>query len=228
MTERTFPTTGPIELHVSMAASDVTLVASDRADTRVTVTQRGGDAAPDHVRVSHEGDRVTVEERRGLGLRRPRGAWDVLVELPARSTARLQVGAGDIVARGDLSSVDATSGAGKIRLGRCAGVQAKTGVGDVEVGVVRGAATIKSGTGDVVVRSIEGGDLRISTGTGSIRCGIPEGVAARLDMSSGLGTVDNQLAHLDARPEATEYATIVAKTGLGDIVVERSVQAASA
>jgi hypothetical protein len=47
-------------------------------------------------------------------------------------------------------------------------------------------------------------------------------------MSSGPGTVDNQLAHLDARPEATEYATIVAKTGLGDIVVERSVQAASA
>lgn len=226
MTDYTFETPDPIDLEVRLGSSDIDITATERADTYVRVTPTDGDedSATDRVRVECHGHRVVIEEVHGVGgLRRNRGRYDIRVELPSGSAVAVTVGSGDVTTRGLIGSLRAKTGSGDLHVDECGPAQVLVGSGDIDIASALNGAVVKSGSGDVVVRSACAGEFDFTTGSGDVRCGIPEGVAAELDMKSGLGSIENRLSSSESKPEASTYIRVRAKTGSGDIVIERAI-----
>lgn len=226
MTTHAFNTAASTVLEVRSLVGDVRVDASDRTDARVTVTAREERDREweDRIRVTYEEGRLLIDEPRGRsGWRGRRGSVDVHVEVASGSDAEISAGAGAVACTGVLGVVRVSAGAGRVQLDTCASASVKAGAGDVEIGSVHDGATVKAGAGDITLRAVHGGELRLATGLGAIRCAIPEGVAARVDAKSGLGTIDNRLSDSDERPEARSYVAIHAKSGMGDIIIERAV-----
>lgn len=150
---------------------------------------------------------------------------------------------GDIVAGRIDGPADLNTAMGRIRVGTLAGpASLKTAAGDVEVGEVAAAATLKTAYGDIGVdralasvrAKTSAGSLRVGeaaagtieleTAYGELEIGVPDGVAAYLDVSSGFGTVRSDLgasaapAHADRRPTVE----IRGRTQYGGIVIRRA------
>ena len=245
MNDHHFETPSPIQLEAKVATADVFLEAGERTTTTVEVRPRDAGSradcdAAERVRVTQDGGRIRVIGERGI--RRTRGAYEVHVELPAGSHVELATSTGDLRARGELGTVEVQTGTGDMVVDEAARVQAATGSGDIEVAVASGPVEVKTGSGDVRIGSAsgdvrcktgtgdlrvdaaDGGELELLTGTGDIVVAIPEGVAALLDLISGLGDIDNQLTSVDARPdEATGSVRVRVKTGTGDVTISRAV-----
>ena len=173
------------------------------------------------------------------------GAGSVHVEQAAAAT--LRTGAGDLVVGRTDGAVEAVTGSGVVRLGSVGGTAAvKNANGDTFVGDVAGdlrassangrirversggAVTAKTANGDVALLEAAPHAVDLQTGFGAIEVGIPEGVAAWLDLDTKYGTVDNRLAAAE-RPEPGEAVVEVrARTAFGDITVRRAVAAETA
>src|SRR5512133_3981911 len=115
----TFPTPEPITVSVDLAVGAVNLVASDRADTVVTVhpsdpTKSGDVKAADEARVDfHDGTLTVQTSTRWRYL--TKSSVDVTIELPTGST--LQGSAlGPLFSQGRLGTCSFTSRAGDIRI----------------------------------------------------------------------------------------------------------------
>jgi hypothetical protein len=244
MTEYTFATETPIELSIRTRSSDVSVVASERGDTVVELVPTAGDRksaeAIERVRVKHEKNRVIVDGSKvGNDFFGGGGSFSVRVQVPLRSDADIATGSGSIVLDGELGGVDVKAGtgdteiqqaastnvkvgSGNVRIGESGHANIKCGTGGIEIGTARDGLKAMCGTGDVLVRRAVGGDFVVKTGSGNIQCALPEGVAAKLDLKSGIGSIDNQLTGSAERPEADTYVSISAKSGSGDIVVSRA------
>ena len=78
---------------------------------------------------------------------------------------------------------------------------------------------------DVVVTVLptdaKSGSAMLTTSYGSIEVGVPEGVAAYVDVASEHGSVRNHLAPTEGPVEHEVTAEIHAGTGYGDIIVRR-------
>jgi DUF4097 and DUF4098 domain-containing protein YvlB len=104
--------------------------------------------------------------------------------------------------RGDLRA-NAANGDVSVRLAH-ADVAAKTALGAIRIGeVVRGAAVLE-------------------TGTGELEIGIRAGTAARLDVRTSFGRVLNTLDATDAPLKSDETVSVRARTPLGDVVIRRA------
>lgn len=189
----TFPTPDPIGVTVDIPVrSDITVVASDRADTVVEVTPRSASRgldtrAAEQVTADLTDGHVTVRmpQRRLSSWFTDGGAVDVTVLVPIGCSVELRSGMGDLRCEGEFASADLKTGMGAIRVGHCGPLQAKTGTGDlvvervagraqltsssgtVRVGEVDGDAVIKNGNGESVVGEVTG-DLRINAANGAI------------------------------------------------------------
>jgi len=230
MTDYTFQTATAVELDVRLHASDLQVHASDRADVVVTITPRDGSSKAqdviDRVQVFQENARIVIDDKHNRSSRRRGLAFDVRVDLPASSAVSVQIGAGHVESTGVLGAVRLRAGAGNAHLAACGAADVASGAGDIEIAVSTGGARIKSGTGDIIIRRAHAGDYDLVTGTGDVRFGIPEGVAAKLDLASGLGMIENRLSSSDAQPTADSYVTLGVKSGTGDVIVERAVPVA--
>jgi hypothetical protein len=170
-----------------------------------------------------------------------KGRLDVVVQVPDDSTVVLSTGAGDVDVTGRLRSVtastgaggvsvagshdsiNASSGAGDVRTDATASsVRLKSGVGDVSIEDLNGSANLTTGTGEVRVGRAHSGDLRASTGVGNVQIGIPEGTAALLDLSTGVGSKRVDLEPSPEGPTGTQQVQIHASSGTGDLVVRRA------
>jgi hypothetical protein len=121
-----------------------------------------------------------------------------------------------------------TSKNGSTTLGEVTGsVAIKSAYGDVTVENARGTVEVKGSYGAIVVERIDGGEVRLESGYGAIEVGVPEGVAAWLDLATKNGAVRNVLKPIDApATDASEGAAgatveVHAQTGWGDVVVRR-------
>ncbi|HEY8301348.1 MAG TPA: DUF4097 family beta strand repeat-containing protein [Jatrophihabitans sp.] len=124
--------------------------------------------------------------------------------------------------RGD---VQARAGSGTITLGKVAGsVQSGFGSGDLTVETAHGNVRSRAGSGDAVIGCAYG-DVEFTAGSGKVSVGLPEGVSARLDVTSGSGRVRSDLPIEDA-PRSGRSITVRARTGSGDIQLFRAGQAA--
>jgi hypothetical protein len=135
-------------------------------------------------------------------------------------SATSHVGAvtGDVVTR---------SGSGNVNLGVVGGsIQSGFGSGDLAVDTAHGNVRSRAGSGDAHI-GCAFGDVEFTAGSGKVSVGLPEGVSARLDVTSGSGRVRSELPIEDGPSGASKKAiTIRARTGSGDIHLFRAVQAA--
>jgi hypothetical protein len=168
-------------------------------------------------------------------------AAGVRIERAARVRANNSMG--DIVVGRIDGHADLTTAMGRIRVGALGGTASlKTSAGDVSVGEVAAAARLKTAYGDIAVEralasvhaktsagsvrigEAAAGTIELETAYGELEIGVPDGVAAYLDVSSGHGTVRSELDASASPLEADRRRTVEIRghTQFGGIVIRRA------
>ncbi len=169
------------------------------------------------------------------------------IRLDATGSIDVDSSSGSVEVGQVAGDADVRTASGDVRLGRVDGnavvksangsasvggidgdLRAATANGDVSVD--RGGRTIAAATarGDLRVGQTGSGPVTLETAYGQIEVGIPAGTAARLDVRTSFGRVENGLDSAE-RPEASDRTIDVrARTGYGDVVIRRSAPAAAA
>ncbi len=209
----TFETAAPIKANIEIPLGEIKVLATSRTDTAVTVRPtnptRGADCKM--------ADTVSVDYLNGfLYVKGPkpwfyapqfmsRGSVDVIIELPERSSLKIELGMGNIIGEGTFGNCSCISGMGSIAIGQATDLNAKSGHGDIEVQNILGNARITSGSGRIQIGTIEG-NLTVKSGNGDITIDTVSGDA---DFKTGNGRIE--VGH--------SLGTISAKSGNGKISV---------
>ncbi|MBN3507603.1 Putative adhesin [Mycobacterium sp. 88mf] len=137
-------------------------------------------------------------------------------------------------ASGDISIGDVAGNAqiatasGDAAIDRIDGdVKFQAASGSLAVGTLRGHLRHQAASGSVTVGVGISGALSAQTGSGEVEVGIPEGTAARLELKTHSGTVDNGLQTSDGPADGDETFMVHARTGSGDISIRRAVGSAA-
>ncbi len=171
-----------------------------------------GDAAAGHLRcagrlgevryTTHHGD-VTVEEAEG--------AVDVRT---GHGQVRLGAVDGPVVVQNDRGESQVGEVTGNLRL---------TGVnGVMRVGRAGGDVEARNASGAIRVGEVTRGSVVLTTASGELEVGVPEGTAAWLDVRTIGGRLRNALAEAPGPDGAAGTVAIRARTYDGDIVIRRA------
>jgi Putative adhesin len=168
-------------------------------------------------------------------------AAGIRIEHAAR--VRADSSMGDITVGRIDGHADLQTAMGRIRVGALGGTASlKTAAGDLSVGEVAAAVRLKTAYGDIDVEralasvhaktaagsvrigEAAAGTIELETAYGELEIGVPDGVAAYLDVSSGSGTVRSELGASAAPVEADRRRTVEirAHTQFGGIVIRRA------
>jgi DUF4097 and DUF4098 domain-containing protein YvlB len=148
---------------------------------------------------------------------------------------------GDISAEHVDGTAEVSTGSGRIRIGALGGTASvKNSNGTTEIDSVTGDAQVRSSNGDITIGDAGGnvqartaaGSIRVErairgrvdaeTGFGNVRIGLAEGTAARLDLETKFGRIDNTL-NSSAGPEPSdEVITLRCRTSYGEIALHRA------
>jgi hypothetical protein len=148
-----------------------------------------GNSWSENIRVSVE---FTVNLPRGARLRAATGNGRIDIDRGS-SDVSATTGNGAISIGETSGRVDATTGNGDVQVDGANGpVSVTTGNGRVFVLTARGAVDATTGNGDIDVRIKSGPierDMKFSTGSGSIRIGLPQDFNGNVDATSGTGSL---------------------------------------
>jgi DUF4097 and DUF4098 domain-containing protein YvlB len=163
------------------------------------------------------------------------------VQLDRTGPVDLETGAGRVFVTLVAGDAVVSTGTGKIRLGEVGGsAVVKNSDGDNWIGQVRGPLRVRTANGDITVErahsdvtaATANGDVQVGelirgvvslkTANGQIEVGIRPGSAARLDVHTSYGRVQNQLQGVEAPSASDERVEVRAQTAYGDIVVRRA------
>ena len=134
----------------------------------------------------------TVLVPKSMRLRASTGSGEINIER-AGADVSASTGSGEINIGETNGRVDASTGSGAVHVDGANGpVKVTTGSGSVFVMTARGDVEASTGSGDIDVRirslPIER-DMKFSTGSGSLRIGLPAAFAGRIDATSGNGSL---------------------------------------
>lgn len=87
---------------------------------------------------------------------------------------------------------------------------------------LHGNLNVQTASGDVNVATAVSGGVSAQTASGEVVVGIAEGTAAQLELRSRSGEVRNMLTATDGPAEGDETLVVHARTGSGDVVVQRA------
>jgi DUF4097 and DUF4098 domain-containing protein YvlB len=129
---------------------------------------------------------------------------------------RLRYGSGDCDIERVSGSVQIKSGSGTVNFGDVGGALTSTsGTGRLEVNSVHGAVRFRAGSGGAMLGAIYD-NVDLATGSGELRIGVPSGVSAKLDVTTGSGRVDPQLP-ISETSNGGRAITIRVRTGSGNV-----------
>jgi DUF4097 and DUF4098 domain-containing protein YvlB len=162
----TFETKQPIALSIEISQGAVHVIASDRTDTVVAVNPSDRERPEDveaaaRTAVDLANGTLSVKQPKPGGIAAPvigwkrRGAVDVTVELPERSSLRADAGLADFRCDGRLGDVDVKTGAGDVRVDQTGALRVRSGAGNVAVEEASGRAEIVS-VGDMTIGAVAG------------------------------------------------------------------------
>lgn len=135
---------------------------------------------------------------------------------------RLRYGSGNCRIERVTGSVQANCGSGSAWFGEVGGaLTSNSGAGRLEVGTARGAVRFRTGSGGATLGAIYG-DVDLASGSGELSIGVPAGISARLDVTTGSGRVDPQLPISPTSTGGGRAVTIRARTGSGDVHLFRT------
>ncbi len=145
---------------------------------RIVVTAAGhGDVV-----VERGEDRVTGDGREIRG-----GGQGIHVRVPAGTDLVIGTDSGRVTLDGEpYGAVSVTTDSGRVRVGRCASLDARTRSGRLEVGEVAGDARIRSATGRITVDRV-GGTLRVDSESGRVEVGDVAGAVDATTVEGRLG-----------------------------------------
>lgn len=101
-------------------------------------------------------------------------------------------------------------------------VRFRAASGSLTVRRLQGNVDAQVASGGVTVATAVNGGMSVQTNSGEVVVGIAEGTAAQLDLRTRSGEVRNSLAPSDGPAEGEEILVVHARTGSGDIVVQRA------
>jgi DUF4097 and DUF4098 domain-containing protein YvlB len=171
------------------------VIASDRADTEVAVNPsdpgRPADVeAAQKTVVDLANGTLSIKQPKPGGIAAPvigwkrRGAVEVTVELPEKSSLHADTGFADFRCDGQLGDVDVRTGAGNVRLDRAGQISVHSGAGritlegssgnaeivtagDMTIGTVAGDANVKNLNGKTWISRV-GGNVRVKSANGDV------------------------------------------------------------
>jgi hypothetical protein len=166
------------------------------------------------------------------------------VQLDETGALEIKTGGGEISVEHVGGDARVSTGTGAVRIGSVDGTAViKNSNGDTALGDVRGdlrvnaangrisvasvvaSAVLKTANGDIELGAVARGSVVAQTGYGKVAVGIPEGVAAWLDLNTGFGTVVNELGAAGGPEPGEDTVEVRARSGLGDITIRRAVLA---
>lgn len=186
----------------------------DAVDVEVTVPTRtackiGTGSAPVAIKGRCGGADVTT------------GSGDITLDT-VDGDLRLRTGSADATIEAVTGEANTRTGSGDVRFGETGGsVHAGFGSGNLEIGTARGSVRSRAGSGDLRIDAVFG-DVDLGAGSGTITLGLPSGVSARLDVTSGSGRVHSDLPIEDQPVGNRGSITVRTRTGSGDVRLFRS------
>jgi hypothetical protein len=135
---------------------------------------------------------------------------------------RLRYGRGDSRIGGATGPVELRAGGGSAHLGEVHGsLRAKFGSGDLHADVVRGDLQVRAGAASAQLRAVYG-NVDVAFGSGPVEIGLPVGLAAQVDITSGTGEVHTDLPVEPAPAPAERTITVRVRTGSGSVSLLRA------
>ncbi len=101
-------------------------------------------------------------------------------------------------------------------------VKFRAASGSLTVRRLHGNVNAQTASGDVAVATAVNGGVSVQTSSGELAVGVAEGTAAQLDLRTGSGEVRNLLTPSDGPAEGDETLVVHARTGSGNVVVQRA------
>jgi hypothetical protein len=226
----TYTTPGPIDIAINLPVGDIEVIASDRADTVVTVSPTNPEKAVDRrgaeeTKVDFDGERLTVKgPRPRISFVGPTESVDLRVELPtgSRLTAELAVGLVRTVGRLGATRIKASTGGvevdttgdlwvraghGAATVGRAdGGIEISADHGQIRVGAVTGDAILKASHGNVTVGEI-GGELEAKLSYGD------------LEVTRALASVTAKTAYGSIQLHEVSSGSIQVESGYGLVTI---------
>jgi hypothetical protein len=164
---------------------------------------------------------VTIHGR-ASGVDIAAGSADIAVQHVA-GDLRLRYGSAHCRIERVDGSVTSRSGSGAAHFGRIAGsLNAGWGSGELVVSEVHGSVRSRAGSGGAALAAVYG-DVDLASGSGPMSIGLPAGLAARLDITTGSGQVSSDLPIEGVPTTKSRPITVRARTGSGDIRLFRAV-----
>lgn len=166
------------------------------------------------------------------------GAGDVRLE--QASELSLQIGMGAVAVHRVTGGAEIATGAGTVRveavdgnatvknsngsswIGTVGGdLRVQAANGDIDVARAGGSVSARTANGAVRVGGLARGTTSLKTGNGMIEVGIAGGTAARLDVLTRFGRVENRMEASDGPAPGDGTVEVQARTANGDIVIRR-------
>ena len=226
----TFSTPTPIDLAIHLPVGAIEIIASDRADTVVTVSPTNPEKSvdrrgADETQVEFDGSRLTITGPK------PRISWigpnesvDVTVELPSgsRLTAELSVGGVRTIGRLGATRIKASTGAvnidstGDLWLRASHGnATVETADGSVEITADHGQIRVGTITGNAILKSSHG-NIRIATSQGDVEANLSYG---DLELDQALGSVTAKTAYGSIELGTVSSGSVQVESGFGGIAI---------
>lgn len=217
-TVRVLPSGEVDELTLALVSPGATTLPAPDARVPARITPTAG------------ADRTTVDVQQPTRSFSP--PWsdetrDVLLLVPTDLELALEVRAevGDVLVDGDLTSLDAHTDAGDLRLGPLSapdGVSATTEVGSIDLELDSPAPatvhlTAAVGDVDLLLPTDAGGEVSIITDLGDVDVSAPGTAGWRVQADSELGEVHTAAGLADGAGEATGTLTVTSELGNIDI-----------
>jgi hypothetical protein len=135
---------------------------------------------------------------------------------------RLRFGSGSAKAIDVSGSVQMRSGSGNAEFGTIGGaLTSGCGSGNMRARVVHGELRARCGSGDAWIGEVHG-DVDLVSGSGDFEIGVPEGISAELNVTTGSGQVRSDMPIDDAPKSSAPPIRIRARTGSGDVRLFRA------
>lgn len=206
-----FGKAGSIDVDVHVPAGSG--LHAETAVGHISATGRLGDC-----RVKTSAGRIELDGVAEADLRAPGG------DVHVRSIA----GPATVTASGELR-LDRIDGDAVVKnlngdsvLGTVAGhLRVNAANGDITVGVAGADVTASTANGNVRIGEVTRGVVSLKTAYGELEVGVPEGVAAYLDLHTAFGAMHNRLTTTDTPASDDRTVEVRARSSYGDIIVRR-------
>ena len=207
----TYPTPSPIDLAIHLPVGLIEVVATDRADTVVTVTPTNPDRSVDRrgaeeTAVEFDGARLTVTgPKPRFAVIGPSESVDVTVELPTGSRLTADISVGGVRTTGRLGATRVKASTGAVDIDTTGDLWVRAGHGNTAVGRADGTAEITADHGQIRIGAVAG-DAVLKASHGSITVGEAGG-----EVDAKLSYGDFEVAHA--------LGSVAAKTAYGSIAL---------